>query len=98
MPMNKLICARLTLTLLVAALSGPVLAQDKQDQAPETAGAEIRAQEQPQRLPEKSDTATQDKVGEKTPPADVPAAGQLKELNPTDKIQADSAVSFPIDI
>ena len=33
-----------------------------------------------------------------TPPVNTPPARPIKPFNPTEKIQADSAVSFPIDI
>ena len=33
-----------------------------------------------------------------TPPVITPPARPIKPFNPTEKIQADSAVSFPIDI
>jgi len=98
MPMNKLTRHRMILILLTAAISCAVFAQDSQNRAPDPQKAERGSEVPPQPLLEKDDAAAENQDAEKTYPAGTSAADPLKEFNPTDKIQADSAVSFPVDI
>ena len=98
MPMNKKTCQRLLLILLLVAVINPSLAADteKRDSAsnqPATQSAD------PAQTPAETDEeAPRETDAEKAPPGSEAAVEPLKEFKPSDTIQADSAVSFPIDI
>lgn len=99
MQMSKQKRLLLFLFVLLTAVSLPPLLAVAQDDppnepqpAPETVGAQQVAPES-----EASQPATlQDP--EKAEPTTETTARSLKEFTPTDKIGADSAVSFPVDI
>jgi hypothetical protein len=88
--------------LLGAVFLPPLLAVAQNDPPAETQPAPVTDQTQ-QALPA-TETGQSDvqqngrQVTEQTDPATGTAARSLKEFKPTDKIGADSAVSFPVDI
>jgi len=88
--------------LLVTALLPPLLvvAQDEPPKQPRPAPAT----DQPQQTLPAAETEQSDirqsgqQATEQTGPATGTAARPLKDFKPTEKIGADSAVSFPVDI
>ena len=98
MPMNKLTYHRLIPLLLMAVVAMPVLVAGAENQAsvPNQAARSEEAAQPPPAAGE-VDPDTQ-KAAEEPPPVSGAAARPVKEFKPTEKIQADSAVSFPIDI
>ncbi|MDX2417822.1 MAG: hypothetical protein QNK19_10220 [Xanthomonadales bacterium] len=99
MQMNEQSYHRLILPLLLAAVSIPVIAAGPENQTSTANQTPVPSEEASQAPPE-ADTATPDtqQAAEKTSPASGAAVTPLKEFKPTEKIDADSAVSFPIDI
>ena len=99
MLMNEQSHHRLILSLLLAAISIPVMAADPESQTPTANQTTVPSEEVTQAPPE-ADKLTPDtqQAAEKTPPASGAVVTPLKEFKPTEKIDADSAVSFPIDI
>jgi hypothetical protein len=98
MPMNKLTYHRLIPLLLLAVVAVSVLAAGADNPASvpnQAAKAEETAQTRPAADGVGPDTQ---KAAEQSPPVSGAAAGPVKEFKPTEKIEADSAVSFPIDI
>jgi hypothetical protein len=88
--------------LLVAVFLPPLLAVAQNEPPSEPQPAPVTDQTQ-QALPatETGQSEVQhngQQVTEQTDPATGAAARSLKEFKPTDKIGADSAVSFPVDI
>ena len=82
------------LCLLLAAVAAPVIALDAGNQDAQPSPTADPAAKPQAPTAEPADATPQ--AGEKTPPAD--AAGPIREFIPTEKIEADSAVSFPVDI
>ena len=99
MQMNEQSHHRLILSLLLAAISIPVIAAGPESQTSTENQTTVPSEEVTQAPPE-ADKSTPDtqQAAEKTPPASGAAVTPLKEFTPTEKIDADSAVSFPIDI
>ena len=99
MQMNEQSYHRLILSLLLAAVSIPVIAAGPEGQTSTANQAPVPSEEASQTPPE-TDNAPPDtqQAAEKTPPASGAVVTPLKEFKPTEKIDADSAVSFPIDI
>lgn len=96
---NKLKYLRLILLPLLAAVFIPVIVAGTENKASATT-QDGAATEQP--VPaspeaETTDTETQ-QAADETPSASGAATGPVKEFKPTEKIEADSAVSLPIDI
>jgi len=88
----------LTVCLLLAAVAAPLLATQAAD--PTTPAAPVaKPAEQPQAPAQAAEPADGIPQTEKNrSPAGTAKTGPIKEFIPTEKIQADSAVSFPIDI
>ena len=99
MLMNKQNYHRLILLLLMAAFSMPVLTAVTENPASEPTGTETPSEE-PAPTAAQTGDVDQDtqQAEENTPPVNTPPAKPVKPFIPTEKIQADSAVSFPIDI
>ena len=99
MPMNKQKYHRLILLLLLAAICIPLLAADAENQATATSQAATTSEEPPPASPEKGAVEPGgEQAAEKAPAVTGAVPTPIKEFKPTEKIQADSAVSFPIDI
>ncbi len=99
MQMNKLKYHRIIPLLLLVAASMAVLAAGADNQAAEPTPA-VTPSENPEQTSSQAgdvDPETPEAV-EKTPAASAATPRPIKEFTPTDKIEADSAVSFPIDI
>ena len=104
MLMNKQNYHRLILLLLMAVFSTPVFTADTENPGSESTPAETPSEE-PAATTAQTGDVDQDaqQAEENTPPVNTPPvntqpARPIKPFNPTEKIQADSAVSFPIDI
>ena len=99
MLMNKQNYHRLILLLLMAVFSMPVLTAVTENPASEPTRAEESSEEPVTTAVEPGDVEEgKQQAEDKTPPVNTPPAKPIKPFNPTEKIQADSAVSFPIDI
>jgi len=99
MLMNKQKYHRLILLLLLAAFSMPVLTAVTENPASEPTGTETPSEEPAPTAAQTGDVDQDTQQGEQTsPPVNTSPAKPIKPFNPTEKIQADSAVSFPIDI
>jgi len=104
MLMNKQNYHRLILLLLMAAYSMPVFTADTENPTSESTPAETPSEE-PAATAAQTGDVDQDaqQADDNTPPVNTQPmntqpARPIKPFNPTEKIQADSAVSFPIDI
>lgn len=88
----------LTVCLLLAALATPQLATEAADQTTPAApvAKPVDKPQVPAQTAEPADETPQSE--ENTLPANAATTRPIKEFVPTEKIQADSAVSFPIDI
>ncbi len=96
MPMNKLKYHRMIPLLLLVAVSMAVLAAGADNPAAEPTPAVSPSENPEQTSPQADDVVPETlETVEKTPAA---TPRPIKEFKPTDKIEADSAVSFPIDI
>ena len=97
MLMNKRKYHRLFPLLFLTAVSMAVLAQDTET---ETAEPAVPSTDQPEQVsPEAAEPVSATSEAEaNTPAAEAASPTTLKDFKPTDKIEADSAVSFPIDI
>jgi len=97
MLMNKQIYNRLVPLLLLVTVSMVVLAAGTENDAnePTAPTTDQPAQVSPEAGNEVPETAESE---EKAPSEDAAAPRSIKEFKPTEKIEADSAVSFPIDI
>ena len=110
MQMNEQKYHRLILLLLLAAFSMPVFTAVTEDPASDATQAEAPSEEQAQSSGGTDDMTADDQqdkerqvkeqqqVEEQTPAGSASPSKPITPFNPTDKIQADSAVSFPIDI
>lgn len=99
MLINKQKYHRLILLLLLAAFSMPVLTAVTENPASEPTGTETPSEEPAPATAQTGDVDRDAQQGERiSPPVNTPPAKPIKPFNPTEKIQADSAVSFPIDI
>jgi len=99
MLMNKQNYHRLILLLLMAAFSMPVLTAVTENPASEPTGTETPSEDPEPTAAQTGDVDQDAQQGEPiSPPVNTPPAKPIKPFNPTEKIQADSAVSFPIDI
>ena len=99
MLINKQKYHRLILLLLMAAFSMPVLTAVTENPASEPTQAETSPEEPAPTAAQTGDVDQDRQKGEQiSPPVNTPPAKPIKPFNPTEKIQADSAVSFPIDI
>ncbi len=88
----------LTFCLLLAAVAVPLVALGAGNQATPAAPV-AKPAEQPQASAPAAGPADETPQSEEnTPPANAATPRPIKEFIPTEKIQADSAVSFPIDI
>ena len=96
MQMSKQKQLLILITALLLMVSLPPLLAMAQDRQP------TEATEQPQQAPQERSAAGSEDPRNTTPPGEQTEAGAkatpLKEFTPTDKIGADSAVSFPVDI
>jgi hypothetical protein len=99
MQINRQAYLRLILLLMLAAVSMPVFTADTQNQAPAATRPTPSSEESSQTSAPTADAVpgTQQATVE-TLPMSGAAASPIKEFKPTEKIEADSAVSFPIDI
>ena len=99
MPMNKLKYHRMIPLLLLVAVSMAVFAAGADNPAAEPTPA-VSPSENPEQTSPKADDVVPEtpETVEKTPAASAATPRPIKEFKPTDKIEADSAVSFPIDI
>jgi hypothetical protein len=96
MLMNKRILNRLIFISFLLVFSVLVLAQGTQEQEAATTGSEEPVKTSPQ-------ASGDAEIGSETPAGDAASATggivkPIKEFKPTEQIEADSAVSFPIDI
>ena len=99
MPMNKLKYHRIIPILLLVAVSMAVLAAGTDNQATETTPAVTPSENSEQTSPQAGNVVPETpEAVEKAPAASAATPRPIKEFKPTDKIEADSAVSFPIDI
>jgi hypothetical protein len=80
----------------VLLLLGPLRAQDKP--GADTQPAATANQAGPTTAEAATDKPGAGQPAEPVPPASVAPARTIKEFKPTEKIGADSAVSFPVDI
>ena len=97
--MNKLKYQRIIPLLLLVAVSMAVLAAGTDNQTTEPAPVVTPSENPEQTSPQPGDVVPETpEAAEKTPAASAATPRPLKEFKPTDKIEADSAVSFPIDI
>lgn len=98
MQMSKQRQSLLLITALLMVVSLPPLLAMAQDRPP------TEATEQPQQAPQGRPAAGSQDPPKTTQPTEQAEPGTgakvtpLKEFKPTDKIGADSAVSFPVDI
>ena len=98
MQMNRSIKGGLIL-LLTSAVSLAVLAADTEDQPSKPAESEAVPETPPQTPPQTGDGEPEtQQEADKAPPVTGAAVKTIKEFKPTEQIEADSAVSFPIDI
>ena len=99
MQMNKLKYHQLIPLLLLVVISISVLAAGAGNQEPESTQAATPSDEPKEPSTGEDDTTPDTQQdAEAPPPASAPASKPIKPFNPTEKIQADSAVTFPIDI
>ena len=96
MQMNKLKYHRVIPLLLLVAASVAVFAAGTDDQAAEPTPAVTPSENPEQTSPQAGDEDPEAPEAVEKTPAATPTP--IKEFKPTDKIEADSAVSFPIDI
>ena len=87
------------IVLLFAVVSLAVMAADTENQSSDPAQSGDVPETTSQTPPQTGDgePETQQDV-EKAPPVTGAAVKPLKEFKPTEQIEADSAVSFPVDI
>jgi hypothetical protein len=102
MLMNKHTLPRLVLIVaLLAAFAPLVLTGAENDQADQTPAVQVPQEQQQAPVGTDTDNGDPQTSGQptsgQTPPAGVKSPS-LKTFNPTEKIQADSAVAFPVDI
>lgn len=98
MPMSENTCQRLLLILMLAALFNPAFAAESENRE-STSNQPAKQDAGPaQAPPETDENAPQEPDAQKSLNGDAAAAEPLQEFKPSDTIQADSAVSFPIDI
>ena len=88
----------LLFVLQIAVFLPPFLAVAQDDPPSEPQAAPVTDQEQQAESETQADQSATPQDTEKTDPATGAATRSLKEFKPTDKIGADSAVSFPVDI
>lgn len=98
MPMNENTAQRLMLILVLGALFNPAFAADTEKRDSTSNQPATQSAEPVQDQPETDEGAPQEPDAQQAPPGKAAAAEPLKEFTPSDTIQADSAVSFPIDI
>ena len=104
MLMNKQNYHRLILLLLMAVFSTPVFTAVTENPVSESTPVETPSEEPAATAAQTGDVdqdaqqAEENTLPVKTPPVNTQPARPIKPFNPTEKIQADSAVSFPIDI
>ena len=97
--MNKQKYHRLILLLLMAVFSMPVLTAVTENPGSESSPTETPPEEPAATADQPGDVDQDAQEAELiSPPVNTPPAKPVKQFNPTEKIQADSAVSFPIDI
>ena len=84
--------------LLMAVFLPPLLAVAQNDPPSEPRPAPVTDQTQPAVAEEEAGQPATPQDLKKTDPATKTEARSVKEFKPTDKIGADSAVSFPVDI
>lgn len=99
MLMNKRKYHRLLPLLLLAMVSMAVLGAGTENEANEPATTSEQSKE-PEKVSSEAGemTAGAPESADKAPAENAAPPRPLKEFKPTDKIEADSAVSFPIDI
>ena len=99
MQMNKLKYQWMNPLFLLVAVSMAVLAAGTENQATEPTPA-VTPSENPEQTSSQAGDVVPDtpEAVEKAPAASAATPRPIKEFKPTEKIQADSAVSFPIDI
>lgn len=99
MPINRQKYPRLILLSLLTAVSIPVMVAGTENQASATTQAGAVTEEPAPTTQEAEEVGTDpQQAEEKTPPVSGAAVKPVKPFKPTEKIEADSAVSFPIDI
>ena len=99
--MSKRKYQRLIPLLLLAAVSMAVIAAGAEDQTTEPDSNVMPPEQSVQTPSEPVDKASEVPATEEKAPTDsedAAAPTPIKEFKPTDTIEADSAVSFPIDI
>ncbi len=96
MQMNKLKYHRVIPLLLLVAASMAALAAGTDNQATEPTPAVTPSENPEQTSSQAGDVDPEAPEAVEKTPAATPRP--IKEFKPTDKIEADSAVSFPIDI
>ena len=84
--------------LLFAVVSLAVMAADTENQPTNSAQSEA-VPETSSQSPSQTDDESEEQLNvKKAPPVTGAAVKPLKEFKPTEQIEADSAVSFPVDI
>ena len=87
------------LLLLFAVISLSVMAADTENQPSDPVQPGDVPETSSQPLPQTGDAEPETQQdAETTPPVTGAAVKPLKEFKPTEQIEADSAVSFPVDI
>jgi len=96
MPMNKLKNHGLIPLLLLAVISITSLAVETPGETPEVSPETATSEETTQASPQSGDDVTVPQPATET--VNAAALKPIKPFKPTEQIEADSAVTFPIDI
>ena len=98
MSMNENTPQRLMLILMLAALFNPSFAADTENRDSTSNQPATQSADPALAPPETDEGAPLEPDAQQTPSGGTAAVEPLEEFRPSDTIQADSAVSFPIDI
>jgi len=86
------------IVLLLAVVSVAVMAADTENQPSDTTQSEAVPEALPQSPQTNDGKPEEQRDVEKAPPVTGAAVKPIEEFKPTEQIEADSAVSFPVDI
>ena len=90
--------ALLVSVLLTGAFLAPVLTGAENEPPAQSPAAPVAKEQRATPAEAVTDKAKTQQAAEQTPAASDAAAKPVQQFEPTDKIGADSAVSFPVDI